>query len=139
MRCSVVFPFILIALSPALIGAAPRQSFHAKTSITVAQQSDDQSSTCTIAGTSVPWNPPGTMVVTIDGTSVGSFDFGPNGSDSLDFSCTPGRHTFSFAIANTAIRCAGVLNIGSGLTFLPAMRVDQLGNSICSLTPQTSQ
>ena len=100
------------------------------------QDDDEENLKCKILGTSVPWNPPGTMDVSIDGDDIGSFDFGPDGSESLSFSCTRGNHTFRFQIEGTRVSCSGGLRIGRGLRFLPAMRVAPNGYSVCSLTPQ---
>ena len=133
MRVYSLIACALIAVVPvpataAVVIAAPAKQMLA--------QADSSSTTCSIMGTSFAWNPPGTMDVSVDGSSVGSFSFGPGGSDELDFTCTPGRHSFRFSIEGTPIVCAGLLRIGTSTTFIPAMRVDPMGNSVCSLTPQ---
>jgi len=95
---------------------------------------DDQTLSCKILATSQPWNPPGTMDVSIDGTSVGSFDFGPNGSTSLVFSCTAGRHSFTFTVDGTNISCSASFTVTTKKTdFSPMMRVAPDGNVSCGL------
>jgi Peptidase_C39 like family len=89
---------------------------------------------CTIDATSVPWNPPGTAQVRIDGKSVGGFNFGPGGSSSLDFSCKSGHHRFQFSIPGTLISCTGSFDVDDDNTdFTPSMRVSPLGQVSCSL------
>ena len=89
---------------------------------------------CTIDSTSIPWNPPGSAQVRIDDHSIGSFQFGPAGSSSLNFSCTPGHHRFRFSISNTAISCSGSFNVDENNTdFSPAIRVSPFGQVSCSL------
>jgi hypothetical protein len=51
-----------------------------KAQSTSPSQSSNQMS-CKILATSQPWNPPGTMNVSIDDTNVGSFAFDQNGSN----------------------------------------------------------
>lgn len=89
---------------------------------------------CTIDSTAFPWNPPGTAQVAIDGTSIGSFNFGPGGSSSLNFSCTPGHHQFQFAIPGTAISCSGSIQVDASDTdFSPLIQVSPFGQVTCSL------
>jgi len=98
---------------------------------------DDKQLKCRILGTSFPWNPPGTMNVSIDGEDVGSFDYGADGSEPMNFSCTRGNHTFRFSVDGTRISCSGALRIGKQLRFIPGMRVNPYnGAAVCSLTPQ---
>lgn len=93
-----------------------------------------KSLTCEIASTNQPWNPPGVMDVSIDGSSVGSFRFGPQGSESLKFDCAAGGHTFSFAVEGTNITCSASFSVTSDKTkFTPMMRVAPNGSVICGL------
>lgn len=96
-------------------------------------QSTDQLS-CKILATTYPWNPPGTMNVSIDGTSVGSFGFDQTGSKSLDFSCTVGRHSFTFEVDGTNISCSASFSVSAKKTqFSPYMRVAPDGKTTCGL------
>jgi hypothetical protein len=96
------------------------------------QQDDDLS--CKISATSQPWNPPGVMDVSIDGTNVGSFNFGPNGSTALNFSCTAGRHTFTFSIENTNVSCSASFSVSKDKTsFTPMMWIAPNGTVSCGL------
>jgi Peptidase_C39 like family len=89
---------------------------------------------CTIDSTSTPWNPPGAAQVRIDGKSIGSFNFGPGGSSSLDFSCKAGHHHFQFSIPGTMISCTGYFDVDDDNTdFSPSMRVSPYGQVTCSL------
>jgi hypothetical protein len=89
---------------------------------------------CSIQSTSVPWNPPGTARVRIDGQSVGSFHFGPNGSSSLKFDCTEGDHRFQFSVVGTPVSCSGTFDVDKGDTdFSPTIFVSPFGQVTCSL------
>jgi len=89
---------------------------------------------CTIDSTPTPWNPPGTALVRIDGRSIGSFNFGPGGSTSINFSCRPGHHRFQFAVVGTSISCSGSFDVDENDTdFSPSIRVSPFGQVTCSL------
>jgi hypothetical protein len=94
----------------------------------------DDNLACTISATDRAWNPPGTMDVAIDGADVGSFDFGPNGSKSLDFSCTEGKHSFTFTVEGTNISCSATFRVSKSKTkFVPGMFVSPNGTTSCGL------
>jgi hypothetical protein len=96
------------------------------------QQGDTLS--CKILATTRPWNPPGVMDVFIDGNSIGSFKFGPNGSDELAFACTEGNHSFTFSVENTNISCSASFSVTSSkTTFSPMMWVAPNGAVTCGL------
>lgn len=91
--------------------------------------------TCTIDSTSIPWNPPGTVHVRVDGKSVGNFDFGPEGSSSLDFSCKVGHHHFQFVVSGAIpSACSGSFDVDEDNTdFSPQINVSPYGQVTCSL------
>jgi len=89
---------------------------------------------CTISATNQPWNPPGVMDVSIDGASIGSFKFGPNGSDALDFSSTAGKHGFTFEVEGTNFSCSASFTVSANKTkFSPMMRISPDGKTYCGL------
>jgi|SRR5579864_593172 len=93
-----------------------------------------QNLSCTILATSQPWNPPGVMDVSIDGSSVGSFKFGPNGSEALDFTCRAGKHGLTFAVENTNTSCSASFTVSGGKTkFSPMMWIAPNGTVSCGL------
>jgi hypothetical protein len=95
---------------------------------------DSKKLACEISATNEPWNPPGVMDVSIDDSDVGSFRFGPQGSESLKFESVAGKHTFSFAIDGTNISCSATFSITSSkTTFTPMMRISPNGSIICGL------
>lgn len=99
------------------------------------QPQSENSLSCKIVETNVPWNPPGKMNVTVDGNSVGSFDFDSNGTKSLDFDCSSGSHGFTFKVNGTQISCSGSFAVDNGHTqFIPAMRLFPNGTTACSLS-----
>jgi len=101
-----------------------------------AQTAPPASQTCSIKATNGPWDPPGTMLVSIDGTPVGSFAFGPDGNPKLSFSCTPGVHAFTFTAKSQGIAptsCSGKFTIGDEVDFLPGMVLLPDGSVRCVL------
>jgi hypothetical protein len=94
-----------------------------------------ESMTCTIDSTSIPWNPPGTVRVRVDGKNVGSFEFGPGGSTSLDFDCAAGHHQFQFSVSGVLpSSCSGSFDVDKDNTdFSPRIRVSPSGAVTCSL------
>jgi len=125
-RTLVSFAAVLALLFSILGNASPA----------IAQPAADQSTqTCTIVGSTHYWNPPGTMDVTVDGSDIGNFQFGPSGNTSLSFSCTSGSHSFTFAanFANGAsASCSGSFSVGQNLNFAPQMNIGPNGTT-CSL------
>jgi hypothetical protein len=101
---------------------------------TQAPSQDSNQLSCEILATTQPWNPPGTMNVSIDGASVGSFAFDQTGSKSLDFSSAAGRHNFTFEVDGTNISCSASFSISASKTqFSPMMRVAPDGKTSCGL------
>jgi hypothetical protein len=92
--------------------------------------------TCVISATTSPFNPPGVMAVSVDGSNVGSFQFGPGGNQSLSFSCTQASHSFTFTASFQVIpsvACSGTFDSSNKTNFAPALFVSPTGTT-CSLT-----
>ena len=89
----------------------------------------------TIDATNYPWNPAGQMDVKIDGVSVGAFSFNNRGSSAVNFSCTPGVHSFRMEAAGTSIYCDGDFSVDASRTdFLPTMNMLKGGQTVCGLS-----
>lgn len=90
---------------------------------------------CTIDATNYPWNPPGKMDVKIDGVSVGAFSFSQRGSSAVNFSCTPGVHSFRMQADGTSINCEGDFSVDAQHTdFLPTMNMLAGGQTVCGMS-----
>ncbi|HEY0797889.1 MAG TPA: hypothetical protein VGD50_02005, partial [Candidatus Baltobacteraceae bacterium] len=102
-------------------------------------QTSGPSQTCQILATDAPWNPQGTMAVSVDGTGVGAFVYGSAGSDSLSFACTAAKHAFAFSTSlnGQPASCTGTFDATNETSFVPQMRVSFTGVASCRLRPQT--
>lgn len=93
---------------------------------------------CTIVGLSTNFPSAGSMSISIDTTTVGTFQFEPTGTQSLSFGCTPGDHNFtvsaSLAVGGT-YDCDGTVTIAvDKIDFF--LRMATTGNTAtCRLTP----
>ena|ERR1700722_9939820 len=104
------------------------------------QTSEPSQATCTVLPTAYSWYSMGSMSVSVDGTAVGTFQFGVDGSTSFSFSCSRGSHSFSFKTAAGLPgtppgphQCSGTFAVSATkMTFTPSMSISPSG-TICGL------
>jgi hypothetical protein len=114
-----------------IVATGSGASTKATVDITVEEAKKQESSSCQILGTNIPWNPVGRASVAVDGQVVGTFDFGPAGSSALEFECSAGPHNFHIETLD-AYGGRGFCNGGfsvseSSKQFVPAIRVNGYG------------
>jgi hypothetical protein len=104
------------------------------------QTSGPSQATCTVLPTGYSWYSMGFMSVSVDGSAVGEFQFGVDGSTSFAFPCSYGSHSFLFK-TNAGLpgtppashQCSGTFAVSATQTkFTPSMNVTQSGTT-CGL------
>lgn len=104
------------------------------------QTSEPSQATCTVRPTAYAWYSMGSMSVSVDGSAVGAFQFGVDGSTSFSFPCSYGSHSFLFktdaGLPGTppgSHQCSGTFAVSAAqMTFTPSMSVTPSGTT-CGL------
>jgi len=98
-----------------------------------------QTTSCQIVPTATNWNPPGQILVKVNGKSAGTFTVGATGSASLKFACQMGENSIQMTESGYSGSCDLSIFARKGPNlFLPGLHLASGAEPTCSLVPAAS-